>query len=402
MGPASATEVRNEADPGGTAEPRGTIISIVFEGNERTKEAVLRRAVDPEPGTRYDETVAKEIENDLKRLGLFSDIEVVPHDLPDGVEVVVTVEERWTLVPIPFFQTTSSGVSGGLFVFESNLFGYNKQLIAGGSYGSEGFAGLLIYNDTAVLGSDWLFSSSFNVGRSTVETADPAYEDPWRFTGDSLSTGGSIGYRLSEAVSVRAGVDYEYWELLESDLPETVAESGGYGFLTYSVAGRLDQTEPQEFFNSGYRVGARVDSTPRESGWGVSGEAHANALVFDAHRFGLATRAAYGDRPVLLKPRLGGGPTQRTLTPGTIADDTFVSQGTSYEAPVLRFSWATITALGFYEGGYIGEPDEVYHGGGGGMRLYLSRVTFPAVGFDVAWNVSNNYPVFRFSLGGRI
>jgi hypothetical protein len=84
-----------------------------------------------------------------------------------------------------------------------------------------------------------------------------------------------------------------------------------------------------------------------------------------------------------------------------VASDSYATAGGSYEAPVLTPDWGTITLLAFYEGGYVGSADAVYHGGGGGVRLYLSRVTFPALGFDVAWNARYAYPVVSFAFGGR-
>ncbi len=172
--------------------------------------------------------------------------------------------------------------------------------------------------------------------------------------------------------------------------------------MTYRTELGFNRTEPEEFFDSGYTLQASVEVTPAESGWGVAAAATSNVPIAGSHRLGLNLRSGYGDRPFLLTPRLGGRPTQRTLTPGTIAEDSYISQEILYELPLFRFSWGTITLLGFYEGGYLEEADVIYHGGGGGARLYLSQVTFPAVGFDLAWNAVDRYVVFSFSLGGRI
>ena len=382
----------------------GTIASIEFEGNRRTKEVVLRRAVDAEPDDHFDAEAAEQIEDDLKSLGLFSSVEVgskARPGAPGEVEVLVTVEERWTLVPIPFFASGSGGFSGGLFVFESNLLGYNKQLIAGGTYADDGFGGLLVYSDPAVLNTDWLLVTSVNAGREDVETADPAYRDRWTYAANQVSAGGSVGYRFAQEFSVRAGADYRYLEVTDTEDPDMVAE-GGYAFVTYRTEVGFNRSEPEEFFDSGYTLQASVEVTPSETGWGVAAAGTSNVLVAGSHRLGLNLQSGYGNRPFLLTPRLGGRPTQRTLTPGTVAEDSYISQDVLYELPLFRFSWGTITLLGFYEGGYLEEADAIYHGGGGGARLYLSQVTFPAVGFDLAWNAVNNYPVFSFSLGGRI
>ncbi len=396
------------AAPAGAQTDQGpaadTIASIEFQGNRRTKEAVLRGAVDAKPGDRFDAETVEQIEDDLKSLGLFSSVEIETSPLPGGVgevAVLVTVEERWSIVPIPFFATGSSGFTAGLFVFEGNLLGYNKQLIAGGTYANDGFGGLLVYSDPALLGSDWLLSTSLSAGSEDVETADTAYRDRWTYAADQVTVGGSVGYRFRDGFSIRGGAAYRYLEVTESEDPDIVGQ-GGYGFVTYTTEVGLIRTEPEEFFDSGYTLQASAEATPRESGWGLSVAGTRNVLVAGSHRLGLGIRSEYGDRPFLLRPRLGGQPTQRTLTPGTVSQDSYVSQEVLYELPLFRPSWGTITLLGFYEGGYLVDADAVYHGGGGGARLYLSRVTFPAVGFDLAWNAVHNFPVFTFSFGGRI
>ncbi|MFP4374993.1 MAG: POTRA domain-containing protein [Spirochaetaceae bacterium] len=388
------------------AEPTAaTIGSIEFEGNRRTKEAVLRRAVGAEAGDHFDAATVEQIEDDLKSLGLFSNVEVESrpvHGGPPGeVEVLITVEERWTLVPIPFFGAGSSGLMGGLFVFESNFLGYNKQLIAGGTYADDGFGGLLVYSDPAVLNSNWLLVTTFSAGREEVETADAAFRDRWTYAADQGGVGGTVGYRFEDGLSVRAGADYRYLEVTDTGEPDIVG-TGSHAFATFRAEFGFSRTEPEEFFDSGHTLEASAEATPGESAWGLGVAATRNGLVAGSHRLGLRLQSAYGDRPFLLTPRLGGRPTQRTLTPGTVAENSYISQEILYELPLFRLAWGTISLVGFYEGGYLGEADAIYHGGGGGARLYLSRVTFPAVGFDLAWNAVSDYLVFSFSLGGRI
>jgi hypothetical protein len=385
--------------------PPPTIAAISFEGNDRTREQVLRRAVDAEPGDPYTAETAGDIRDDLRSLGLFSKVEVAPdpREVPSGATaaVTVTVEERWTLVPVPFFRSGSSGAAGGLFVLESNLFGLNKQLIGGATYGADGFGGLLVYNDPAVAGSRWLLSVSAAAGRDEVETRTPAAEQRWTYTAERTEAGVSAGYRLSDRLSVRAGGELRFLEVTESERPQTVAPDTYRSVSATAQAGYRD-LEPEEFFSRGVSLRAGAELVPADGSWTAEATASQDWLLFSAHRLGVRATAAAGEQPPVAEPRLGGRETQRSLLRGTVSADSFASAGASYELPVLTPPWGTITVAGFYEGGYIVDAGAGWHGGGGGLRLYLSRITFPALGFDVAWNVRYGYPVASVAFGGRL
>jgi len=393
------------------------IASVTFEGNDRTREQVLRRAVDAAPGDPYTEETAEEIRDDLRSLGLFSSVEVAPDPAAvaavppadgagrgggtEGVDVVVTLEERWTLIPIPFFRAGSSGAAGGLFVLESNLLGYNKQLVGGGTLGSDGFGGFLAYNDPAVLGSRWLFSLSARAGEDEVESATAAGGEEWSHLEDRVGAGASVGYRFGDRVTTRLGADYEYVSVSDSGRPGVVSD-GGVQFVTLTAEVGLSDLDPQLFFRSGYRVAVTAEATPGEAAGAFGARATRTWAVFEQHRLEWSVRGGTGQRPFVLRDRLGGRDGQRTIEQGTVAADTWAAGGALYEVPVLTPQWGTITTLAFYEGGYIADADDAYHGGGGGLRLYLSRITFPALGFDIAWNAAYAYPVFSFSFGGRL
>lgn len=373
-----------------------------FIGLTRTKESVLRRALDVEEGAPYTETVRAEMERDIRRLGLFDRVAVRPAvQEVEGESTVVEVEvrERWTLVPIPFFSTGSGGSSGGLFVIENNLLGYNKRLIAGGAYGSAGFNGVLVYVDPAILGSSFLGSGSFTLGRSEEEAVTLDEETLASWEADYTRGQLRFGYAFTEKLSVSTSVAYQQ-ERFRGDRLAPGAEEVETA-LYHGGALSLSHRDPLRYFAAGYSLeveGSYQLNADEEREWWVASELSQDLALFQDHRLRYALRAEESERTLWRTTRLGGRETQRTIDRESVPAERYVSGGVTYEFPVYRPDWGTVTLLGFYEGGIVTDA-EYFHGPGAGFRLYLSRVTLPAVGFDLAYRGSDDLWLFSFSIG---
>jgi outer membrane protein assembly factor BamA len=379
--------------------------SIVLQGNDRTREVVVRRALSVAPGDPYTADTAERIEEDLAELGLFSSIEIYATPAPDGVEVDIVLEERWTLIPIPFMAIDSGQIGGGLFAIERNLFGLNKQLIAGGGYSTEGFTAVLAYNDPSLFGSRWVGSLSAGAGRQELETAGLAYDERWEYRAETLTLSGDLGYRFTEWLTVRGGMSYEQLEVLQSDRPETVSE-GGSSYVRYRLESSVERPFGEgrrlAYFRERYRIGATLTLLQEPLRPSASGSAGVDVGLFRDQRLGLKLRGAAGDLPGLIAPRLGGRPTQRPVHSNTVVSNRYLSHAVEYELPLFRPDWATVTLLSFYDLGYDFDSEELLHGAGGGVRFYLSRVAIPALGFYAAWNAAEQYGLFNVSFGRRL
>ena len=376
--------------------------SIEVKGLERTKRSVVVSTIEVEPGMAYTEEVREEIRQDLLKLGIFDKVEVEPDPatLPSGATPVqITLRERWSLIPIPFFATTSSGTTGGLFVIESNLLGYNKQLITGGAFGEGGGSGLLVYSDPALLATDLLGSVALSYGSSEAETRDldGRMEESWRAT--AVSARLRIGYRLSDALSISTTLSGEERKFDPGGLPPGAdsREASLFHGLTLSYA----EESRRRYFDAGFsttlRGEYRIDA-PDAGEWSASAEFSRNFPLWREHRLGYALRAGVEELPYWQRRRLGGAVTQRSIERNSLVVERYLSSDATYELPILAPEWGTVTILGFYEGG-VAEGPRFYHGPGGGARFYVSRITLPAVGFDFAYGVHNSEWLFSFAIG---
>ncbi len=109
-------------------------IAVTLADATRTKEQFVESLVEKclkKGDYRSWETVdAGPLSQCISNSRLFRSVDVVV-----GVaEIKVTVDERWTLIPVPYVYSSNDKRTAGLFLFESNLFGYGKTLSAGGQW----------------------------------------------------------------------------------------------------------------------------------------------------------------------------------------------------------------------------------------------------------------------------
>jgi hypothetical protein len=112
--------------------------TITIEGLRKTREPVVRDLIPAAVGDTFTTATVQSVTDALVDSDLFAEVVVSAIPVEDGAELVVTVDEKWTIVPIPFVSTNGSSFDGGLILLESNLFGRNKQLISAGFAGSGG------------------------------------------------------------------------------------------------------------------------------------------------------------------------------------------------------------------------------------------------------------------------
>ncbi|MEZ4685087.1 MAG: POTRA domain-containing protein [Bacteroidia bacterium] len=79
--------------------------AIDFKGNKKTKEAVMLRSMTFAAGDTLDparllEIMAQNREN-LFNLELFNSVNIQPEPEEDGLRIMVEVEERWYIIPVP-------------------------------------------------------------------------------------------------------------------------------------------------------------------------------------------------------------------------------------------------------------------------------------------------------------
>jgi hypothetical protein len=394
-------------------EADAVVETIRVEGLGKTKESIVLDIVAVEVGDTITPDEVQRIEDDLVKSGLFAAVTVEafrPANAPtmpasDSIDLRIEVDEKWTLVPIPFFSSGGDGFSGGLILLESNLFGRNKQLVSAGFAGTAGASGFFLYSDPSVFRSQFSTSLSAAIGTDDVETVRPDGEEIRSYSVDSQTAGFGVGYRLTPQLQVRTRLGVARWSIDDFDagLDDDEIEDGSY--LEPQVTLGYERTRPIDVLLVGPTASVDARWVTLEQGWEVSGRASIGVPLFQTHRVRVMTSGGYGSMPAIAESPISARDGFRTLPYQQTLADRWVSGAVFYDLPVVSADWGAFVLSHYWEGGGydtdVIEP-QGFFGPGGGFRVYIRQVAIPAVGLDIAYNIIDPAWVFSFTVGARM
>ena len=176
------------------------ITAIRITGLRRTRTSVVRNFLDVSPGMRLSAFKPRRFTQELHHTKLFKTITLRYIRRGDGVEIEVSLVEKWTLIPIPMIVRTKSTETYGLFLYEANLLGYNKKLFLGGVYTNFGWTLNCGYIDPGIGGSGFVM-------RLFAKTGDMVFEN--------VTVDTDLYQRYNARFSdVRFGFGYEFFRRL--------------------------------------------------------------------------------------------------------------------------------------------------------------------------------------------
>jgi hypothetical protein len=367
------------------------IKEIRIMGLTKTSKSMVMRRIDAIPGEPISSFDPERIIQSLRETRLFQEIQVKYYSEGDRAVVEILLKEKWTLIPIPFVNSNEGGTSAGLFVYESNLFGLNKKLYAGGIYSDSGWNGHFGYMDPELAGTDFQGALSFGYASKQFENVDEEGVLYRKYDADSVYTSWRLGYRFNENWIPALEGKYRKVEVLEEtgfNRPE--------GLESYGQGLRLEYKDLyyRSFSHSGLQWALEYFYGPSFSGskewYQAKFRGQWTFSFLKDHLLGFTATGSHGDMPAVIQDRIGGRYGFKTLPAERVVAETYASGAFSAEFSLLHFRWGTFTGLMFYEAGVYEEPGREWNffsGPGSGFRIYLKSVAFPAVGFDVAWNI---------------
>jgi len=125
------------------------ITDIVFIGNNKTKDKVLRRELKLKIGDRFDLQQVEEDRKRIKNLRLFTRVDVQPVQTDSGIVLLYYVAERWYIFPFPilfYSERDIKKLSYGLGLLHENVAGLNQRMAASAWFGYNPGMHIYYYN----------------------------------------------------------------------------------------------------------------------------------------------------------------------------------------------------------------------------------------------------------------
>jgi hypothetical protein len=378
----------------GQEGPRIRAFEVV--GLTRTKLSVIEPYYMPFIGSLYAGFSADRLIQDLRKLEIFnSEIQVFPRELENGdVNVVIVLEEKWTLLSIPFASATSSGtLYGGIALFETNFLGYNKKIYAIGVLSTRGWRGIFGYTDPSLFGSDFEYFGIFSGGVNERSFVDERENEWQNFETTNINARSGIAWNVTETVKLGAGAGFLSSDVnkdFKSAFPAPASARMALGALSFQyedlyydnvlVYGLALRAQYEQYFP------LSADSL---SYCQYEGSLNYQVQVFGEHRAGFSAMGMYIPGAPLIMEQDVGERILKTL-PGDFVADSAAAARVSFEYLISSFSWGALTAQAVYEAGVFSLDDgspSYSHGPGGGLRVYLAKIAVPAFGLDIYYNV---------------
>jgi outer membrane protein assembly factor BamA len=386
-------------------------ITIFVTGNERTRSSYIENIANDYLArnqiNRAADVKVKELKDLIVDKELFSEVDVNIV----GNRINIKVKDRWTLIPIPMaIAQSGQDTKFGLFVLETNLFGYGKTGVLGGLFSQSQSNFFAMYKDPEVAFTDWMFGAYF----SSSQKIEYLYDGEENIFGDNRNINGaglSLGYAFSEKIKSDLNItiaDVDYKTLNNYPEPEDYkTSSAGLNldwddatFRYYYKEGWIGHFEMQRQF-------WRDDDTPEsyQLRLQVSGEKN----VFLEHVLQVQISGAYqdgGDERDLM--RVGAKRGFRGIPDSGAWVDKYMTAAFDYQIPLWRSRIGTWTVAPFFDVGYLDQPTSngrekiSYTALGIGTYLYLRKLAIPGVGVQVGHNDTYQDTFFEVTIGFSI
>jgi outer membrane protein insertion porin family len=373
-----------------------------------------------------------EIEAALMSSELFESARVEFEDVRGGVVIVCFLEDKLSWIAAPTAYLLPSHWAVGVGYAESDLDGYNQKMLLYAQLGNRTSLVLATYLDPSIRGTKWQARFDVYALHNIVDEYlnPPSDKTSFAVTRESTETfldaGALLGYafRWWMVADVRTRAAYVYYRhshTTDTHIPVPAPEIDGWD---WAIQERLT-IDPR-----GHRFGVtwgpylqviNEQAIPGASTYqyqDVNVRAYYSWRLFGEHELELRTTENLGRHmPFNQEPALGGVSDLRGYDLDQFRGDTRAMFRVEYSVPVTKWRKFFLRAIGFFDSGYIGFhfpdpsgmrdylPSEAKGDSwirtdvGGGIRIYISSIVLPLLGFDIAYGLEAHKPEYYFELG---
>ncbi|MDA3898925.1 MAG: BamA/TamA family outer membrane protein [Spirochaetes bacterium] len=382
------------------------ILQFTISGASKTDQVFILNQASAAPGDRLSKFNPYSLMNSLKKSNIFSDIDFHYHNNGETVTVEIAVVEKWTLIPLPIFYSNAGSTGGGLFLIESNLFGYGKQFFIGATYATNGWNALSGYRDPGLLGSRFKMNIFLRHKNTIYETGTMDGNTDRKYKCGMSLARLDTGYAFTDTLTLYLSTAYESYDVDNSfnqgfNMPDSQQS------VLFATVVDINRLKYYDYFHYGLLIrGEFAELLPANDNSKRYETATLYAAyylkVFDYQRAALKLRGFTGSNPEVAKKRIGGKNGFKTLPAEMILTDRYFSATTTYEHSLLKFSWGVVTASAFWEHGMFNTENgslQTFYGPGAAFFVYMKKIALPAIGINYGYNVITKKSEYSFSAG---
>jgi hypothetical protein len=384
------------------------IIDIKIDGLKRTKQSTAEEPLQQFLGMNAESINIDDVKAAILSLGILEPLEVSITDAEDqsGKTLFVIVHEKWSIIPVPVFALDPTGYKVGAMFMDSNAFGLNDKFALGGMYGTSGWMAALMYFHQGRKGVPGL-NTAIMYSSGTQEYQNQNEENIRLFELDTLTAMLGLSYDFTKLFSSSANVSFYMGEISRNRSSFAVPKDDAY-YINARLSSKIDKADWDGFFLS-----QKSASASFEYSFGIEGpsfftvklQGDFEQSILPEFLPGLRafTRAAIiysPDAPPLRENSAGSASID--ILPGSFSAKNYVGGSAGLEKSLFRFFFGTISIFTSYQLVYSYGPileDSFDHGIAGGLRVYMSKLAMPALGFGVSYNVAASYYQFYFNIG---
>ncbi len=406
----SLSEASRQADekPAAESAEQEKIADITIEGLKKTRPAYMQRLLAKYKGMNASEVDTLEVETLLHEQNLFSETDVeIRHNENKDLELHIVVKEKISFLPLPFIAYSSkTGVMGGLMLMDTNAFGVKDNYVVGGIFSKSMQMGVMAFSKPSLSRTQPGFSISGNFAHRNNEFQDSHENKVMEYN----SIGGGIGLtvtdKLTTHTSLSAGLRYAYRNIdVDSDFSTFEDELKTHHAFTVNAGWGLSLPTLNDWFLSTKSIRINADATfftTGEKAQGISAQISLQqplpvtrlrllaqvSVVYthDANKVLWPSQTAVG---ITIMPSKFYAPQMGGFTCGL-------------EVGLVKTAIATFSVYGLYEGISTKDWDDthiIHQGYSAGAKMYLAKISLPAMAMGFYHNVTTNRMKFSVSAG---
>ena len=377
------------------------IQKINVKGLIKTKKSHVQKILEPFYGREATDGVLMEIEGELQAEGIFESVKVEYIDqTPD---ILVTVKEKITFIPLPFVSYSEGKWGGGGMLLNMNAFGNKTTVVAGVIYSGGKLITVLLLSKPPVgvgdYGGSFLTSYTNFDSELTCLNGDTAADY-------SMKSGwlmGTVQKKIGEDSTISLGLGYEFKKLNGTLLGQDLKNN--FQLINLNLGWSLQKDEWNGWFLSSKGLSFKIDTgyspTHREFCHTATCGATLQFPLTQRLRFVGGGSSFYG-KDIHITNYTGGSSASVSILPSAFVSSNLAGLNAGVEVAAIKLGFGLFSLYGNFQTCVVEDFDQkqkVNSGFAFGTRLYLSKIAFPALSIGYSYNLTTRTPIFSGALG---